>query len=584
MRRISLILMSLLLIAVLCMPVCAANYASAIQMTANVNGDESCQVTMIASFHVEQNNGELYFPVPLEANAVSLNGTRVRTTRTRQARRINLSKVIKNMTGDFTVTVSYQLPDVIEASDAGIPQLQLPLLSGYENTISQLDFTVTMPGTISAKPAFTSGYHLAGIEESITCTVSGNTVTGTSISGLKDHETLTMKLDADPEVFNVAPLELGESSVDDIGMIVCGALALLYWVIFLRTLPRIPKRYAAVPEGISAGELGAVLTLGKADLSLMAMSWAQMGYLQMQVSKKRVVLQKRMDMGNERSAFEQRCFKKLFDRRSSVDTSSLFYANLCRAVEKMQPELQSLVEPGSGNILVFRALTSLIGLFGGVSFGMIMTADAAIPFLGISFMALVGGISGWFMQEPMSELFLRKTGKTLKGLIFTLIWLIFSLIAGQFSFGLILLCVQLLAGAMAFYGGRRSEQGKRKSSQIMGLRRYLQSVSRDELERILKNDPEYFHDLAPYALALGVSRQFAEKLGKRNYVDCPYMIPNSGKPGSAEEWSVWMSSALGNMNRRSRLLPLERLIGIVAAARMASPQRTRKSREEQDDE
>ena len=314
------------------MPVWAANYASGIQMTANVNGDESCQVTIVATFHIEENDGDLYFPVPLEASAVSLNGTRVSTSRTRQARRINLSKVIKNMTGEFTVTVSYYLPDVIETSAAGTPQLQIPLLSGYENTISQLDFTVTMPGQIPGKPAFTSGYHNAGIEEYLSCTVSGNTVKGTSLSTLKDHETLTMTLDADPEVFTVTPLEIAESSVDDIGMIVCGVLAVLYWLIFLRAMPRIPRRYAAAPEGVSAGEIGAVMTLSKADLSLMAISWAQMGYLQIYTGKKGVTLQRQMDMGNERSAFEQRCFKKLFDRRSSVDTSSLFYANLCRAV------------------------------------------------------------------------------------------------------------------------------------------------------------------------------------------------------------------------------------------------------------
>lgn len=580
MRRITLIFLSLILIAGLCMPVWAANYASGIQMTANVNGDESCQVTIVATFHIEENDGDLYFPVPLEASAVSLNGTRVSTSRTRQARRINLSKVIKNMTGEFTVTVSYYLPDVIETGAAGTPQLQIPLLSGYEDTISQLDFTVTMPGQIPGKPAFTSGYHNAGIEEYLSCTVSGNTVKGTSLSTLKDHETLTMTLDADPEVFTVTPLEIAESSVDDIGMIVCGVLAVLYWLIFLRAMPRIPRRYAAAPEGVSAGEIGAVMTLGKADLSLMAISWAQMGYLQIYTGKKGVTLQRQMDMGNERSAFEQRCFKKLFDRRSSVDTSSLFYANLCRAVSKMQPELQPLVTAKSGNVLVFRALAALIGLFGGVSFGVAMTADAALPFLGILALAAVGGICGWFMQLPVKELFLRKSNITLWGAIFTVIWFVFGFIAGQFNVALTVLLVQWLAGVMAFFGGRRSEQGKVKLSQIMGLRRYLLRLSRDELEWILKSDPEYFHNLAPYALALGISDSFAAKFGKGNYVNCPYIIHQSGKTGSAGDWNHLMTTMLSDMNRRSRLLFLERMAGIVAAARNSRPPRRKKEETE----
>ncbi len=579
MRRFTLILLSIILIIALCMPVCAANFASGIQMTANVSGDESCQVTIVATFHVEENDGNLYFPVPLEANAITLNGSRVRTTRTRQARNINLSKVIKNMTGDFTVTVGYSLPDVIEAGEAGQPQLQLPLLSGYTNTISQLDFTVTMPGQLQAKPAFTSGYHQAGIEEYITCSVNGSTVTGSSLKALKDHETLTMTLDADPEVFSVAPLELTQSNADDIGMIVCGVLAVLYWLIFLRAAPRIWRQTAAVPENISAGELGTVMTLGRADLSLMAFSWAQMGYLQMQVSKKRVVLFKQMDMGNERSAFEQRCFKKLFDRRSSVDTTSLFYANLCRAVKKMQPELQPLVKPKSGNVRIFRALAALVGLFGGVSFGIAMTSDAVMQFFGVFLMAVLGGSCGWFMQEPMGELFLRKSNKTAWGLIFTAVWLIFSLIAGQFSIGLIVLLVQWVAGIMAFFGGRRTEEGKQELSRLMGLRMYLLTVSREELKRICGTDPEYFHKLAPYAIALGVGRQFASRFGKGNCVECPYMSLRTEKISSASQWSDLMERSLVSMNRRSRILPLERLIGVLASARNERPERPRKGKE-----
>lgn len=578
MRRFTLFLFTILLILALFIPVSAANHASRVQMTANVAGDESCQVTIVATFHIEQNDGELYFPVPLDAKNIALNGSRVRTSRTSQARRIHLSKVFKNMTGDFTVTISYSLPDVIESSSAGTPQLQLPLLSGYESPITQLDFTVTMPGKVTTKPAFLSGYHHAGIEETISCTVSGSTVTGTSLASLKDHETLTMTLDADPEVFSVTPLDLNESNTGKIGMIVCGVLAALYWLIFLRALPRLWRRSAAAPEDVSAGELGVVMTLGMADLSLMAMSWAQMGYLQMRIEKNRIYLFKQMDMGNERSAFEQRCFRKLFDRRTSVDTSSLFYANLCRAVSKMSPDLQSLVKPRSGNILLFRALAALIGLFGGVGLGMVMTVDAAVPFVGIFSMAILGGVCGWLMQIPVSELFLRKTQKTLLGLISTVVWLIFSMVAGQFSLGLTLVLVQWIAGFMAFYGGRRTEQGKTKFSQIMGLRLYLLTVSRDEIYRICEADPEYFHKLAPYALALGVGKQFASKFGKALYPDCPYMQLRSEKIGSAAKWNELMEQALRDMNRRSRLLVLERGFGILASARSQPTKRSGKPR------
>ena len=156
MRRLTVIFIAVLLIAALCIPVWGANYASKIQITANVATNESCQVTVVATLHIEENNGALSFPIPEKATAVSLNGSRVRTHSGNQCQYIDISKAVGTMTGDFTITVTYSLADVIEYNEADTPEVQLPLLAGYEGTISRLDFTVSLPGEIQAKPAFSS--------------------------------------------------------------------------------------------------------------------------------------------------------------------------------------------------------------------------------------------------------------------------------------------------------------------------------------------------------------------------------------------------------------------------------------------
>ena len=56
-------------------------------------------------------------------------------------------------------------------------------------------------------------------------------------------------------------------------------LALLYWLLTLRTLPLVSSRASTAPEGITAGELGCRLTLTGGDLTMMVFSWAQLGYL-----------------------------------------------------------------------------------------------------------------------------------------------------------------------------------------------------------------------------------------------------------------------------------------------------------------
>ena len=565
MRRLAVLLLSLVLLFALCIPVLAANYASKIHITAVVGSDKSCQMTVSAALHIQENDGNIEFPIPLEATDVRLNNTRIRTTKTNQAQLVSLSDGIGNMTGDLTVTVTYTLPNVITTSAADTPQLQLPLLSGFQNPISQLDFSVSLPGQLQAKPAFSSGYHQADIEKELSYAVTGSTVTGCSTGELKDHETLTMYLAVEESWFPNAPLEFFESDADDAAMVICGILALIYWLLFLRFLPPKKKLNPTVPEGITAGQMGAVLTLGKADLSLMVLSWAQLGYVQIQSGNKRVVLHKKMDMGNERTALEQAYFQKLFGTKDMVDADRVHYAALCRNAAKQPLNLQSYVQKRSGNPRLFRALCALIGLFGGVSFGIAMTQEAAIQGFWIFLTAILGLLCGYQMQAPVGELLLRKSSKTAVGLLCTAIWLLLGLAAGQFGIAVIVMAVQWIAGGMAFYGGRRTEEGKQEFAHILGLRQYLKTVSKEELHRSQAMDPEYFHTLAPYALALGVGRSFAQRFGKAHIPDCPYITCRSGKLYTARQWAEKMNNTLSNMNRRSRLLPLERFAAIFSA-------------------
>jgi len=565
MRRLAMFLLCIVLLCGLCIPVSAANYASKVEITAIVGPDKSCQVTVSAALHIQENDGNITLPVPLDATDVRLNNTRIRTSKTGQAQLVSLSDSIGTMTGDLTVTVTYSLANVIVAGTADTAQLQLPMLSGFQSPISQLDFSVSLPGQLQTKPSFSSGYHQADIEKDLSYTVSGSTVLGGSTGELKDHETLTMYLTVEESWFPDAPLEFFESDADDIAMLVCGMLALVYWLLFLRFLPPKKKVSPTVPEGLTAGQLGAVLTLGKADLSLMVLSWAQLGYVQIQSGSKYVVLHKKMDMGNERTALEQSYFQRLFGARDTVETDRVHYAALCRSVAKQSLNLQSLVHKRSGNPRLFRALCALIGLFGGVSFGIAMTQEAAIQGFWIFLTAVLGLVCGYQMQAPVGELLLRKSSKTAVGLLCTALWLLLGVIAGQFGLALIVMVVQWLSGAMAFYGGRRTEEGKQEFARILGLRHFLKTASKEELRRIQDMDPEYFHTLVPCALALGVGRSFAQRFGKAHIPDCPYITCRSDKLHTARQWTDKMRTTLFYMNRRSRLLPLERFAAIFSA-------------------
>ena len=83
--------------------------------------------------------------------------------------------------------------------------------------------------------------------------------------------------------------------------------------------------FSANPTWLS-GEVGSILSLQGGNLNMMVFSWAQLGYLLIEAkSGGKVRLYRQMEMGNERSAFEQRCFKQLFGRRDTVDAGSVRY-------------------------------------------------------------------------------------------------------------------------------------------------------------------------------------------------------------------------------------------------------------------
>ncbi len=552
MRRLG--IFAILICLFLWIPTAAEGSVSQIQVSATVGTNESCYVTVTVTLPAGQTLSR--FPVPAEAYNVALSGNRVGTYATEQAQFVDVSHA------GLAFTVSYSLADVIHTGSAGTPELQLPLLSGYELP-SCLEFTVNLPGSVTAKPAFSSGYHHADIEKALSVQYSGSTVQGRSIEELKDHETLTMTLSVEEELFPHAPVTFLGSNADEIAIGVCAVLAFLYWLCFMGSLPPRRQLTAAAPEGLTAGQLGSVLTLSPADLSQMAFTWAALGYLRIQGGKNSVLLHKTMDMGNERSAYEQRMFQKLFGKKTTVDTAGLHYARLCRS--KAASHLQAYVKARSGNPGIFRALAAACCLFGGVSFGITVSQGGALQGFWIFIIALFGLLCGYLMQEPLRELFLRKSHKTVIGLLAAALWLLLGFSAGQLTTAAVVLVLQWLFGFMAFYGGRRTQTGSRSFSEVLGLRQYLKTLSREDLRRIQEADPEYFHNLAPYALALGVGHSFAWRFGREPIAGCPYITTGKEREYTAWEWVDIMDKLLSSMNRRSRLLPLERLLSLFSS-------------------
>jgi len=564
MRRFVLCILLIALVTSVSVSAHAATQATSVSTHASVSSDESCEVTMTVTIHLDSPVSKLTFPIPAKASGVALNGTRVGTSRSGGVRHVDLTHITGGMPGDFTVAISFHLNDVVAYDETGFLVLQVPLLSGFEYPVAKFDCSVMLPGEVVTKPSFSSGYHHTNIEQDLTFSVAGATISCTSVKELKDKETLTMSVNVTDGMFPQSVIRLLNLVPLYVIMGLCAGIALAYWIVFLRNFPPRFPAYTTAPEGYTAGQLRSIISLKGADLSLMIFTWAQLGYVLIHMDKReRVTLYKRMDMGNERSAFEQKCFRLLFANRAVVDATSMRYAMLCQKVAAMSPGIQNLAHPKSGSFKPFRIFMALTGAFDGICIGLTLGSETAAPWLlGIA-LGLVFLFGSWYMHDWADCLVSYRMDKLYVALGVTALWLMLSLFAGTAALDIWVLLGQLLAGLMVTFGGRRTQEGRQLTAEALGLSRYLLTLPSIQASYLSHQNPDYFYDMAPYAIALGVDKIFASHFGNAILGQCPYLQAPVKDRLNTAQWNEVLSRVLQLMQAKERGLAFGSILSLL---------------------
>lgn len=553
------------LIAILCLfllttAVSAAGTVTGLQSNAILTANGNCQISMVMNLTVDSVDPDLRFPLPNTAKDITLNGSAAKTSRSGAYRWVDLSDVIYGA-GSYTLTLHYTLPNVVTEQGNGLV-LNLPLLSGFSYPIAKMEFSINLPGTPEEMPTFTSTYHPESMDSFLSCTVSGPVISGYVLEGLKDHETLSMTLPVTSKMFPQDIAKRWSLSYDDLLQYGLILLALVYWLIFLRSPLTRSLRRVQAPDGVTAGELGCAMSGLGVDFSMMVLSWAQMGYLSIHMDRhNRVLLYKTMDMGNERGAFEVRVFKTLFGKRPRVDGGSEHFARLARKVGKTVSGAGYYFKKTSGNPLIFRAISAMIGAVAGYSLAVAFATDTVWQVLLAIPLIPLGAVLSWLIQAGVRGVQLRYRLDMYIGIGCCLIWMLLCNWAGEGIVGFLVVFTQILAGFAAVHGGRRTESGLQIRNEVLGLRRYLWSLTPEELARITESNPDYYYDMAPDALALGVDRVFARQFGDEKLPDCPYLTVHGRSSLTARQWNELLRKVVQVLDERQRKLPWEKLFG-----------------------
>lgn len=548
--------------AMLVMPALAATTAKTVQANASLAADGSYTMQLQVKISLDQVVDDICFPIVSDAEDVTLFGSRPGTHRANGALQVEIPA--KFLSADIPIYYTAQ-GALTRGEREGFLEMEIPLLCGFAYPVEAMTFSVTLPASlegVSDPVKFTSTTHGREIESSLTFSIQGQTITGELSRPLNDNASLILHLTVPQEMFPQAKLRQWSINFDDIAMYALTAVAVAYWLLFLRCLPPRRVRSTTGPEGLSAGELGTALIGRGGDLTMMVLSWAQLGYLLIHPDKHgRVMLYKRMDMGNERSAYEQCCFRLLFGKQRQLSGTGVHYARVFRKVASLKPENRGYYRRRSGSRRIFRFILALVGGLAGVSLGQALSTNGIVQVLLAIALAVPGFVSSIAMQDFILGLHLRSRFRLVLGLGLALFWLALGWMAGEPVVSAWMVTTQLLGGVAAGYGGMRTESGRMAMSRTLGLRRYLKTVPMAELQRIVRERPDYFFAMAPAAAALGVDEAFARRFGSKRLPGCPWLTTGMDGHMTAKEWDRLLRRTIAALDKRAMRLPLDRLLG-----------------------
>jgi hypothetical protein len=207
---------------------------------------------------------------------------------------------------------------------------------------------------------------------------------------------------------------------------------------------------------------------------------------------------------------------------------------------------------------LFLGLCVAVGAVCGGAVGGAMAQSFAARILLTILFAALGAAASIVIHEGCKCFHLRNKKMLYVAMGSIALWILVSILVGQWPIMLMGAGVQLLGGVANAYGGRRSELGKQNASEILGFRRYLKTVTKEELQRILKVNPDYYHEMAPYALALGVDQIFAKRFERLHQPNCTYLHTSTENNRTAAEWDALLRKVVDTLNERQKRLRFER--------------------------
>ncbi len=411
---------------------------------------------------------------------------------------------------------------------------------GSEAVISNVSIEINLPdGMLTPHCYLTYGSE----EESYGYEISGNKVTY-QIDKLEAFHGVSFKFEYKDGVLTTKP----DMTPYWIIIGACAVFAVLFAVKFLcfnkNDLMPIPSFSVPVkpPEGVNGAPSAAFddptqemdpLIMGKlidnkvdnSDVTSLLYYWANKGYIKINMENENDVVLIRIynTLPQGTPNYQKTMYADLFRSGELVHINSLtntFYSTVERVTKEVNTENGKLYDGKSMAVAIVFALLGALAMCLTPILTALFTINHDLLFIAPLFMiipvfaifALTQTVKYKTLKFKKAKLILLYFGVGLLALIFSALYIVLvpsyvieplpKFLLAAIGFAIVMLSVSLIC---------RTEDYTAKLNRIIGFKDFIENVEKDKLEAMLESNPEFYYNVLPYAIVLGVSDKWANK-------------------------------------------------------------------------
>ncbi len=432
----------------------------------------------------------------------------------------------------------------------------------WDVNIREASFSIVMPFEFDeSKLNFTSGGYGSTLNTEVNVEVEGKRITGHMKGELGPLEGVTVALFL-PEGYYINAEEVytdyGTIAVNWFGFFMVGLLTLGGIIVLL--FGRNRKIYPAItfypPKDLTPADVGYIYdgSVNPQDVTSLIIYWAEKRFLIMEEiphpNKKKapqILLHKVKDADSSFKPYEEKMFRTLFTGYgdgNSVNINELkkkLYISINTVERALIKEWHETKETRiySKTTSIVKVVINLLSVIVGIVMfsallkkyeGAVMAEDLLVITIGSIICMLPIWSFGRFIARYKSIIPSMRFKAAFKAgllLMTSVVWIgVASHLSGGYIIGVLGCVICLFISVLSAKIKKRTKVGDKIVEEVKGFKEFILYAEKERINMLYDENPEYFFDILPYAIVLGITEKWADKF-KDISLPKPgwYMIP-----------------------------------------------------------